>query len=358
MTKKTGILVTISIVLVVLVGIVGYSSQKNSEKTTVNRLAEALIQNDQTVVKQYMPSYSNKKKISKTARTAFQKQVKKMKKEQIVTFLQTEENFLIEKPSSYFKPAQIYPNPRFLVMELPKGSEMQAQVQSKAFSGVYEEKWNKYTFGPLIPGDYQLTYTVVHPKFGSQKLKKQVDLVGKDQRFLVKETSLYEGNTAFQKHLLASAVRYFDTFNDAVRSGFDMSKVGASKRYKETLQMGFNELKPFIESYEQEFQTLEINGDSISVNTAQTRVQLDLYIDMKRSLKLVEEVGIDEALISDKQNAIASFTYDDAEKKWLLDGLDFGTYQQDPEKWEHIERYRAEQPKKGQWDKTNAKNVV
>lgn len=314
MTKKTGIRITITIVLVILVGIVGYSSKKNSEKAVVNRLANALIENDQTVVKQHMPSYSNKKKISKAARLAFQKQFKTMKKEKVVDFLQTEENFVIKKSTSYFKPAKIYPNPRFLVLELPKGSELHAVLESEEISGKHEDKWNKYTFGPLVPGNYQLTYTIVHPKFGSKNVKKQIDLEEKDQRFSVKETSLYEGNAAFQKHLLSSAVNYFNTFNDAVRSGFDMSKLVASKKYKETLQSGFDELKPFIERYDQEFQTLEINGDSISVNAAQTKVQLDLYIDMKRSMKLVEEVGADEALISDKQNAIAMFTFDNEEK--------------------------------------------
>jgi hypothetical protein len=32
------------------------------------------------------------------------------------------------------------------------------------------------------------------------------------------------------------------------------------------------------------------------VNTGQTKAQFDVYIDLKRSMQLVEEVGIDEAL--------------------------------------------------------------
>lgn len=41
-----------------------------------------------------------------------------------------------------------------------------------------------------------------------------------------------------------------------------------------------------------------------------------------------------------------------------MDDLDFGTYQQAPEKWEHTERYRAKHPKKAHWDKAEGENVL
>ena len=137
-----------------------------------------------------------------------------------------------------------------------------------------------------------------------------------------------------------------------------MSQLTASKRHKEEMQSSLEELKPYLKSFDQQFQSVKIDCDSISVNNGQTKVQLDLYIDLKRSMQLVEEVGIDEALSSDKQNAIVSLVYDEDQKKWLMDELDFNTYQQDPETWEHVQSYRAESEKKAHWDKEGAAEVV
>ncbi|SET44057.1 hypothetical protein SAMN04487821_11263 [Enterococcus malodoratus] len=358
MTKKTGMLATVVLLAAVVFGFISYSSYKNSEEATVERLAAALLEGDQAAVKRYMPSYSNKKKISNSARKTFQKQMKRLKKDQVVKLLQTEDNFSLEKGSSFFKPAQIYPSARYLVIELPKETELQATIEAQNLSGQYVEEWNKYTFGPFLPGEYQVAYETAHPKFGSKNVKEKVDLNATDQRLTVKESSLYEGNLKFQKHLLASAVNYFDSMNEGIRDGLNVSRLVSSKEYKTTLQASFDKLKPYMESFDQEFQRITINCDSISVNNGQTKVQLDLYVDLKRSIKLVEEAGIDEALTSDKQNAIASFLYDEEQKKWLVDELDFSTYQQDPEKWEHVQSYRGESVKKAHWDKNGAEDVV
>ncbi len=86
MTKKTGMLATIVLVIVILFSFVSYSRYKNSVDATVDRLATALIENDETLIKRYMPSYSNKKKISKDAQVLFQKQVKKLKKSRSLSF--------------------------------------------------------------------------------------------------------------------------------------------------------------------------------------------------------------------------------------------------------------------------------
>ncbi|MBO0453841.1 hypothetical protein [Candidatus Enterococcus murrayae] len=358
MTRKTGTLAVIALIAVIVFGSISYSSYKNSEDATVDRLAEALLKNDQTEIKRYMPSYSNKKKITKDAQKVFYQHLKKMKKEQVVKLLKEDENFTIKEGSSFLKPAQIYPNARFLVIELPKGTELQATIQAQDISGEYVEEWNKYTFGPFLPGKYQLTYEMAHPKFGAKKDKETIDLKAEDQRVTVEENSLYEGNQKFQKHLLASAVNYFDSFNKGIREGLNMSQLTASKRHKEEMQSSLEELKPYLKSFDQQFQSVKIDCDSISVNNGQTKVQLDLYIDLKRSMQLVEEVGIDEALSSDKQNAIVSLVYDEDQKKWLMDELDFNTYQQDPETWEHVQSYRAESEKKAHWDKEGAAEVV
>lgn len=358
MTRKTGTLAIIGFIVLAIFGFVGYSSYKNSEDATVSRLASALLENDEAGINRYMPSYSNKKKITKEAQTIFHKHLKKMKKEQVVELLKNEENFSVEKGTSLFKPAQVYPNARFLVVELPKGMDLRATIQAQEMSGEYVEDWNKYTFGPFLPGKYQVTYEMAHLKFGSKKDKETVDLEAADQRVTVKENSLYEGNQKFQKHLLASAVNYFDTFNKSIRENLNVSQMTASKQHKENLQLSFDKLKPYLKSFDQQFQTIKIDCDSISVNAGQSKVQLDLYIDLKRSMQLAEEVGIDEALVSDKQNAIASLIYDEEQKKWLVDELDFDTYQQDPEKWEHVQSYRAESEKKAHWDKDTSDNVV
>lgn len=358
MTRKTGTLAIIALLVVIVFGFISYSSYKNSEDATVDRLAAALIKNDEAAVKQYMPRYSNKKKISKDARNIFYQQLKKLKQEQVVKLLKDEENFSIKEGASFLKPAQVYPNARFLVIELPKGTELRAEIQAQEISGEYVEDWNKYTFGPFLPGKYKVAYEMAHPKFGSKKEKETVDLKAEDQRLTVKENHLYENNPKFQKHLLASAVNYFDSLNEGIRDGLNVSSLIASKEHKENLQASFEELEPYLESFDQQFQTVKIDCDSIAVNASQTKVQLDLYTDLKRSMKLVEEVGIDETLTSDKQNAITSFVYDEDQKKWLVDELDFSTYQQDPEKWEHVESYRGDAEKKAHWGKESAGDIV
>ena len=113
MTRKTGTLAIIALLVVIVFGFISYSSYKNSEDATVDRLAAALIENDEAAVKQYMPRYSNKKKISKDARNIFYQQLKKLKQEQVVKLLKDEENFSIKEGASFLKPAQVYPNARF-----------------------------------------------------------------------------------------------------------------------------------------------------------------------------------------------------------------------------------------------------
>lgn len=62
MNRKTGTLAVIAIIAITVFGFISYSSYRNSEEATVERLATALIEKDTETVKQYMPSYSNKKK--------------------------------------------------------------------------------------------------------------------------------------------------------------------------------------------------------------------------------------------------------------------------------------------------------
>jgi len=358
MTKKTGMLATIALAALIIFGFVGYSSYKNSEDATVDRLATALLENDEAAVKGYMPSYSNKKKITKDARNVFQQQLKKLKKKQVIKLLKDEDSFSIKKGASFLKPAQVYPNARFFVIELPKGAELRATLQGQDITGDYAEQWQKYTFGPFLPGKYQVAYETAHPKFGSKQEKESLDLNAEDQQLTVKENSLYEGNQRFEKHLLASAVNYFESFNKGVREDLNVSQLAASKQHKEEMALSFESLKPYLKSFDQQFQTIKLDCDSISVNSGQTKVQFDLYIDLKRSMQLVEEIGIDEALSSDNKNAIASLVYDEDQEKWLVDDLDFNTYQQDPEKWEHVQSYRAESEQKAHWNKDEAAEVV
>lgn len=264
----------------------------------------------------------------------------------------------MKKVLPFFKPAQIYPVSRFLVLELPRDTELEVAIQAKEVEGEKSEEWGKYTFGPFLPGKYKLTYDLSHPKFGVKNTRETADLLTKDHRLTVKEASLYEDNQKFQKHLLASAVSYFESMNEGIREDLDVSKLMASKDHKEKMQLSFDELKPYMESFDQQFQNITINCDSITVNTGLTKVQLDLYIDLKRSIKLLEEVGINEALVSDKQNAVTTFLFDEQQKKWLVAELDFETYQQKPEEWEHIQRYRAEIEKKARWSKEDTEDIV
>lgn len=358
MTRKKGILAIFIVVVVIIFEFVSYSKYNNSVDVTVDRLATALLKKDNATIKQYMPSYSNKKKISTEARTIFYQQLKKLKKEQVVDLLKKEENFLVEEGASFLKPAQIYPKARFLVIELPKETDLRATIQKQEISGDYAEEWNKYTFGPFLPGTYKVSSEMAHPKFGLKKTKETVNLEAEDQRLTVKETSLYENNQPFQKHLLASVVNYFDSFNKGIREGLNVSQLAASKSHRETMQQSFTELKPYLKSFDQQFQSIKLDCDSISVNAGQTKVQLDVFIDLKRSMQLVEEIGINEALTTDNQNAIANLIYDEEQKKWLVDELDFDTYQQDPENWEHVQSYRAKSEQKAHWNKEEAAEIV
>lgn len=169
---------------------------------------------------------------------------------------------------------------------------------------------------------------------------------------------MYENNQPFQKHLLASVVNYFDSFNKGIREGLNVSQLAASKSHRETMQQSFTELKPYLKSFDQQFQSIKLDCDSISVNAGQTKVQLDVFIDLKRSMQLVEEIGINEALTTDNQNAIANLIYDEEQKKWLVDELDFDTYQQNPENWEHVQSYRAKSEQKAHWNKEEAAEIV
>lgn len=360
MTKiKESLVIAFVIVLGIAAAVTGYSSYKNGEEATVERLAQALLKNDQTMIKKSMPTFSTKQKISTGTRKMLQHQIRNLKsKEQVVAFLQDEDHFSIKKGASLFEPAKIYPIPRTIELELPQEARLKARLQGRPIVGNYDEDWRKVTFGPFLSGEYELTYELTHPKFGQHKTKERIDLKKTDQRVIIKENNLYDGNAAFQQHLLASAVNYFDSMNEAIRNDLNVSRMAASKEHKEKLQQSFEKLKPYMENFQQSFQTIQIDCDSIAVNRAQTKVQLDLYVDLKRSMKLIEETGIDEALVSDKQNAIAHFLYDEEQKKWLIDELIFDTFQQDPEKWEQSKSYRGQAEKTAQWCKTSGDNVV
>ena len=54
----------------------------------------------------------------------------------------------------------------------------------------------------------------------------------------------------------------------------------------------------------------------------------------------------------------SSLVYDEEQKKWLVDDLDFSTYQQDPKNWEHVQSYRAKSEQKAHWDKDDTVEVV
>lgn len=78
-------------------------------------------------------------------------------------------------------------NDCFLVIELPKGTELRASIQLRQEVRDYVEDWNKYAFGPFLPGECDVVYEMAHPKFGIKEAKETVDLNSEDQRLTVKE---------------------------------------------------------------------------------------------------------------------------------------------------------------------------
>ncbi|GCF95771.1 hypothetical protein NRIC_36620 [Enterococcus florum] len=360
MTKKRGVLVITSLIVVAVIAVAGFLRYTNSRQATVDRVAEALLAKDTKQLENQFVRFSDGQKVSKNSKKWFFRQAAALKKkDRVLALLNDEELFEIQKGADPFKPAEILPKARYIKVEAPKDAELTAVIQSARIELEQDEKWNKYTLGPLLPGDYPIKYQVMHPKFGLKTIKKTISVQQKDHEEVIEEEALYSNNKQFHKHLLSSAVTYMESMNTAIEEDLDFSFLKASsEKNKEFLQKGFEELRPYLSSFEQQFQTVKIDCDSISVNQALTSVSLDLFVDVQRSTQLIKEIGIDEALNFEEQNAIVSFVYDEQQNGWVIDKMDFETFEQDTDKWENVQSFRADSVKKAIWNKEQQATVI
>ncbi|MCP8852174.1 hypothetical protein [Latilactobacillus sakei] len=194
--------------------------------------------------------------------------------------------------------------------------------------------------------------TINNQCYGKVTQHRQVNL--NQHNYQLKLTPDYFINQPdFQNHRLADVLTYYQSLNQSINQQLDFSHLeGVTAKDRAEVARVFAMLKPNLKAYQQQFQELAMNVDSLKIDGGQEpQVTFDLYIDLKQAVQVIAKTdkATFELTNDDRQNATVTMQYSTDEKQWLIQTLDFETYEQAPSEWMHKRQVRLKQPNQANW---------
>ncbi|MBS7577395.1 MULTISPECIES: hypothetical protein [unclassified Enterococcus] len=340
---------------IVFLGLFAY---QRSSKVAINELTIAIQKKDSKRFQAICPTFSDGTKISNATIDLFFNEFSKApSRQKVAKIFLNESAFQFKNKNSYFKEKYFLPHKRFLTLDNAENTKVTIENQGNFFDNL-----NQTNLGPFIPYLYQFHLLLDNPTYGIINKKQKVDVTNKTQMFDVDSQKIYLSEKQFHQKLLSIVSDYYLTMNQAINNNLNFDKLSSvSTDRRKMIQAQFDEIKPYLKRYSQSFQTMYLNVDSIKVKgLSEPQATFDIYIDLTTSMELVEEIGLDEILMDDSKNAVVSLQFDSQNKKWFVKDIDFTTFNQNPEDWQHSVTNSLKEVNSASWssDQANAKSLT
>lgn len=357
--KKKKFIGILSVVLVTLIGFLSFNIfRSNSRDKAIQEITRSIQENDMKLFKEYCSTYTDGKPISDdTIQFFFDSSTKNINEKEVRNLFLNGAAYKIKNEKSWFKKKEFIPKKRFLVCEQKDQTTIVDYISSKKRVSSSNTKGK---LGPFIPNKYSGNLLITSPKFGSYKEKIEKDLVKGNGTYSIEENELFLTSNAFQKHLLNLTTDYFLLLNQGIESNLNFEKMGTlSPKLKEELDVGFNQIRPYLERFEHSFQEVILNAESLKISGREnTIVSFDIYIDHETETTFVKEIDDAFSALETRKSAIVTIKYDEKEKKWLIDNVDFKTFAKNPEEWTHIKKRKLNEINQAVWMRDNSDEIL
>lgn len=346
--------------LMLIVAGLGYR-QYQSLPVQIARLETAVNKHQWAVVEKMVPRFANGRKISKESYQLFEAQLTTKKaKQAFMQQLTKPTAYKIENKTSWFKPKYFLPQARYLswsALDVPSKTTIYVSGQQQLWQ---LPKQNQQKQRAYLPGQYQLDLTINNQCYGKVTQHRRVNLT--QDNYQLKLTPAYFMNQVdFQKQRLVDLLHYYQSLNQGINQQLDFSQLeGITAQDRTEIIQLFSTIKPQLKAYQQQFQELVLNTDSLKISGGQEpQVTFDLYIDLKQVVQVKSELNqADLKLMNDdRQNATVTMQYSTVENQWLIQKIDFETYAQKPSDWSHQQRVRLAQPAVANWQEDQAREM-
>lgn len=319
----------------------------------IKRLEIAVQKKQWAVVEKALPEFANGQKISKTSYQLFEQQLGTKKAvKSLASQLADSDFYQIQNQHSWFKTKYFLPQVRYISWQ-----QINVPTNTKIYISDQHNLWQlpKSTakqHQAYIPGRYQIDFSINNGAYGKVTQRRTVDIRQRHYQ-LTLTPDYFVQRSDFQQKRLAELLDYYQSLNQAINNQLDFSQVtGVSEKDRTLLVTSFNELKPYLKAYHQQFQKIVMNTDSLKVDGGQEpQVTFDAYIDIQQSAQLKSDVDQQKLEVNngDRQNMVVTMQYSMALKYWLIQDVDFETYVQLPSDWQHTKTIRLKQPSRANW---------
>ncbi len=349
------------LILFLVLGIFGIGAGLNywhhytSTEYQSKQLALAIQKNQYTNFKKICPQFTNGQVIDKETFQLYRSSLDtKSKLVDLEKMIRDVEQFEMKNENNFWRPTQFYTIPRTIEIEMANGTKLISKISNKTIP------LKNKKLGPFISSEYSVKYLLDSPIYGEIESNKKEDLRKSNQKVSLDESSVFIQNDSFQRKLLKRIVEYYVSMNQCIKNDLSFGALDAvTIDEKKKIQAEFDELRPYMNSYDQKFQTFVVNSESFKVESGnETKVTFDLYTDNELTVQLKKESGITEPLIDKSHNAEVTMLYDQDQKDWVIQTLDFETYVQDPSKWTKQQKIKLEQVNEGTWDSENPTEMI
>lgn len=349
--KNKRILIAVGILLFLIVvaaiGSLSYIRKQNSPEHQAELLSQAIEKKDYPAFRKICPTFSNGTKINKEAFQTFAENFSgKKKSQQIRKKVENKQLFTVRKAKSQFKPATFRVQASYIKLEKNKNTAIIASIGNHLLTE------NKNKLGPLIADSYQVNYSIENPIYGKTSSVQKENLMGSEPTFSVDEKALFSKADSFQKKLLQQVVSYYVAVNQGIENDLNFSKVeGTTQQTKEYLQSSYDQARPYLKSVNQKFQTFIMNVESLNLEGVnEPKAVFDIYSDVSLELDVKVSSKKAEKISSVSKNGTVTVQYDDQAKQWLIDKIDFETFEQDPSEWESKRQIKLPQVNQASWN--------
>ncbi|GBG96482.1 hypothetical protein [Lactococcus termiticola] len=347
-TKKikqiAGIIVAVAFFLG-LIGLYSYYSRKSSAAHAIQGIEKAIQSRDYQAFSQFVPTFSNGKKISRLEFEAFVTAERQAKSGEVEQLIKSEA--FKEKDRGFFSSKQYLPQDRKIRLTSQEEGTKISFLQGK--DQLTKPAETGASVGDFIPANYPLTYQVASDAFGKFEEKASIDLTTEDGNLDVQEKQGFLEAEKTQKGFLQLMVNYYTSWADCVNGNFNF---GAIKSATAALIAGekdsWKEIIPELASYQESFQHFVINTDSLKFSddsTDKETVIYDVYFD--DSLTLKSKTG--KSASDNRKNVTVTAVFNPEQKSWQIDELDFEVSAEEPKDGAHQQKTSLDSPEEIVW---------
>ncbi|MGE7186326.1 TcaA second domain-containing protein [Peribacillus sp. NPDC006672] len=218
----------------------------------------------------------------------------------------------------------------------------------------------KDTYGPLLPGTYEIV-TTVQNKLGTFMKKDKLDVWGgsKEITLVVDPNVLVRGDKDVQKAVMSAV----DIFNYDLTvfetSGFDTDKftnvTDAIKNDTSIAKDNFATIEDFVDEIHSQYLGAVINLDELDISYFDNQwiAEAEALVSYKNKMRIKNQKKLED--FSYKSMRVYSLIYNADKKKWLIDDIkETDADGAEQENWDNKQEMKIKNPKLLTWNRKDS----